>query len=150
MNDFAPLTESGREQARAAADALSTRGIDLIVASPMTRALETASVVSGAINVPIRIALDLREWLPDETYSWTTPQQVVAAYEDMVRHEGVRPDGHPHKWEPLEAVRIRAAAVLSELPSDLTVLAVCHEVVIYALTDQEATEHCGIVAYSRR
>lgn len=150
LNDFAPLTEAGRQQACAAADALSSRGIDLIVTSPMTRALETASTVSAALKVPMRVALDLREWLPDETWSWTTAQEVVEAYQDMVRHEGVRPEGHPFRWEPLQSVRTRAEAVLAELPSQLTVLAVCHEVVIYALTGKEATEHCSIVAYNRR
>lgn len=149
LNDFAPLTEAGREQAQRAAEKLTDRGIDLIVSSPMTRALETAGGVSVVLKVPIRIALDLREWLPDETLSWTTSRQVIAAYNDMIRHGGVRPEGHALCWEPLDAVRTRAQGALAALPGELTVLAICHAVVIYALTGQEVTEHCGVVPYQR-
>lgn len=134
LNDFAPLTDAGREQARVAAEGLAASSVDLIVSSPMTRAVETSSVVAGTLDVPMRIALDLREWLPDETLAWTTAEEVAAAYDDMVRHDGFRPEGHPLLWEPLQAVRTRAAAVITELPNELTVLVVCHAVVIYALT----------------
>lgn len=150
LNDFAPLTDKGRQQAQEAADAFASSGLDVIVSSPMTRAVETASVVSAALKVPMRIALDLREWLPDETMSWTTAEEVVGAYEDMLRHEGVRPEGNLLRWEPLPAVRARAEAAIAALPKDLTVLVICHAVVIYALTGQENTEHCGIVAYNPR
>lgn len=147
LNDFAPLTEKGRQQAQEAADTLAASEVKLIVTSPMTRAVETASVVSAALNVPMRVALDLREWLPDDTMSWTTAEEVVAAYEDMIRHGGVRPEGHPLRWEPLPDVRTRAEAVVAALPGDLNVLVICHAVVIYALTGQEDTKHCGVVAY---
>ena len=149
LNDLAPLTDAGRAQALEAGRRLSGRGIDLVLASPMTRALETACLVSSVLEVPMRIDLDLREWLPDETLSWTTSQQVIAAYEDMMQLEGSRPEGHPLRWEPLDAVRGRARAALVSLPADLSVLAVCHAVVIFALTGQEATEHCGVVRYER-
>jgi len=147
LNDFAPLTERGRQQARQAADAFAP-GLDLVVSSPMTRAVETACVLSAVLDAPVRIALDLREWLPDETLSWATAEEVRIAYADMLRHGGVRPEGHPLRWEPLPAVQARARAAIAALPRDLTILVVCHAVVIYALTGQENTEHCGVVAYS--
>lgn len=48
-----PLTERGREQARALARNAMGKGIEVILASPLQRAQETARAVSDAIGVPI-------------------------------------------------------------------------------------------------
>jgi broad specificity phosphatase PhoE len=139
-NDLAPLTELGREQARAAGHALTA---DLVLCSPMTRALQTAAIIAGIMNVGLSVEFDLREWLPDETYSWTTPAQVDEAYQDMRRYAGLRPDDHPIRWEPLHVVRHRALAALEPwVESDRHVVAVCHEVVIFSLTGHEHTGPC--------
>lgn len=48
-----PLTERGREQAALLARNAMGRGIEVIIASPLRRAQETARAVSEAIGVPI-------------------------------------------------------------------------------------------------
>lgn len=50
----APLTEMGQQQVRRAAERFEEK-IDLIVASPYTRALQTASLVADVHNVPMII-----------------------------------------------------------------------------------------------
>ncbi len=55
------LTPLGHEQARAAAVALRGHGIRRILASPYTRALETAAPVSEALGLPIQIHPVVRE-----------------------------------------------------------------------------------------
>lgn len=52
--DF-PLSEKGREQARALAARFAAEGAvyDLIVASPLSRALETAQILAQALNIPL-------------------------------------------------------------------------------------------------
>lgn len=49
----APLTELGRHQAAALAEKTRDLGIDLIISSPLQRALDTAKAVSGACGAPI-------------------------------------------------------------------------------------------------
>ena len=49
------LTEKGRRQAASVGERLRGREIDIIVSSPMTRALQTAKIVSQSINTPILI-----------------------------------------------------------------------------------------------
>jgi uncharacterized phosphatase len=111
----------------------------------MTRALQTAAVVAARLVVPLRVELDLREWLPDETYGWTTPGEVMTAYEDMVAHGGTRPNDHHFQWEPMTAVKSRAEGVLRpHLIGGPSVLAVCHEVLIHALTGHPRTPHAGM------
>ena len=54
QSDF-PLTEAGREQARALADRWLKEGMkfDLALTSPLSRARETAEIVAGKLNVPL-------------------------------------------------------------------------------------------------
>jgi ribonuclease H / adenosylcobalamin/alpha-ribazole phosphatase len=57
-----PLTAAGERQAAAAAARLAERGgIDLIVASPLRRALRTAEVAAAATGVPLQVDDDLAE-----------------------------------------------------------------------------------------
>lgn len=54
QSDF-PLSEKGREQARALAARWAAGGVtyDLAIASPLSRALETAQIISSALNLPL-------------------------------------------------------------------------------------------------
>ncbi len=47
-----PLTSDGRKQAKAAAKEIKEFGIDLIVSSPLSRALETAKIIAKEIGYP--------------------------------------------------------------------------------------------------
>ena len=55
------LTPLGHEQAEAAAKALAGEGITRIIASPYTRALQTAAPVARALGVPVFINPVVRE-----------------------------------------------------------------------------------------
>src|SRR2546422_11127651 len=57
-----PLTEQGRVQARLLGEALSTKQLDAVFASPLKRALETAGAVQQHHrDVQIEVMEDLRE-----------------------------------------------------------------------------------------
>lgn len=61
------LSESGRELARAAGDALSKEaGIDCIVTSPLARAVQTAEIVAHCLGYqgPIRCLASLQSEMP--------------------------------------------------------------------------------------
>lgn len=55
------LTEEGKRQARAAALALAAYPVERLIASPYTRALETAEIVAGELGLPIEVHLLVRE-----------------------------------------------------------------------------------------
>jgi broad specificity phosphatase PhoE len=55
------LTERGRAMVQETAKSLKEEGIDAIIASPLTRTLETAALISEAIGVPVRQDIRLRE-----------------------------------------------------------------------------------------
>jgi broad specificity phosphatase PhoE/ribonuclease HI len=89
-----PLTDAGRRQAAAAAAALGARGgIDVIVSSPLRRALWTAQAVAAATGAPVIVDDDLVEadfgkWeglsfaeasaqAPDEVTAWLASADVA-------------------------------------------------------------------------
>ena len=49
------LTEEGRRQAEAAAEALAGHGIERLIASPYSRALETAEIVARRLDLAITV-----------------------------------------------------------------------------------------------
>jgi broad specificity phosphatase PhoE/L-amino acid N-acyltransferase YncA len=147
-NDLAPLTELGVRQIEALTDRLRTLALCFILTSPMTRALQTAAVLSRALDLPLHVELDLHEWVPDLTYSWRSPEQVVALVEDMRRWGGEWPSDGPHPlWEQVSSVRERSLNVLrgyaqTEGPGAV----VTHGGVIESLTGREAAL-CDVVPF---
>jgi broad specificity phosphatase PhoE len=57
------LTETGREQVREAAEAIRRAGCPIarVLTSPYTRALQTAEILAGVLEVPVEIELLVRE-----------------------------------------------------------------------------------------
>jgi len=49
------LTETGREQARTAGEQMAGAGIDAIISSPLSRALDTAIAIGKATGVDVRV-----------------------------------------------------------------------------------------------
>ena len=78
-NDLAPLDALGRSQAEQTARDPRLKQGQLIVASPFTRALQTAAVLSRRLDLELRVEVGLHEWLPDLTYSYTDVETVERA-----------------------------------------------------------------------
>ncbi|MBQ8392436.1 MAG: histidine phosphatase family protein [Clostridia bacterium] len=55
------LTERGREQARAAADILKNEGIEIVIVSPLKRAMHTAEIINEKCNALMKIDNRLTE-----------------------------------------------------------------------------------------
>jgi broad specificity phosphatase PhoE len=56
-----PLNETGLSQANVAAEQLSGQGVELVISSPLIRALKTAAIVAEHIQRPIRVDSRLME-----------------------------------------------------------------------------------------
>ena len=105
-----PLTDRGREQARAAAGWIGAQFRPVrIVSSPYARARETAAILAEALGIPIVVESDLRERdygrLAGQAYATPRP-----GYE-RDRYWLWRPEG----GETLQEVLARVGAVLDGL-----------------------------------
>ncbi len=143
MADLAPLSVRGLEQAAAAAAQLAEVGATKLLSSPFTRTMHTASVVSCRIGLIIQVEFDLHEWLPDDTFAWKAHAEIRAFLDDFDQAGGEWPEGERRQWEPLSSVRRRASAALraavAGMPDNGALIAVCHEMVIRALTGEPLT-----------
>ena len=103
-----PLSDGGRQGARALARAPLWRAIDRIFTSPELKALETAQIIAGANGISVTAVEDLREverpvgqWLDDY-------HAAVAAY-------FAAPVVGAHGWEPPATAQARIRACINEL-----------------------------------
>lgn len=117
-----PLTDKGLEQARKLADRAGDRGIDLIIASPMVRAMTTARILSEAWDVPV--ISDSR--LVEQDYGvYEGRDRSDPGFLANKRHFAYRYPG----GESMMQMALRVYGLLEELKEshpDKTLLLVCH------------------------
>jgi broad specificity phosphatase PhoE len=132
------LTELGRTQADEAAQQLAGQGIERIIVSPYTRALQTARPVAAALGVPVTIDPIVRE-----RYAFAcdigSPRTVLAR--DWPEHDfaSIADIWWPEVEEPEDSIVGRAARFrtnLSERHDWANTLVVSHWGFILSLTGQ--------------
>jgi probable phosphoglycerate mutase len=99
-----PLNATGRAQAVQAAGLLKHRGIRTIVASPLSRARDTAATVAAALDLPVAIDEGLRE----ASFGAQEEQLMGEWFHDWVAERFV-----PEGGEPFATLRDRAAAAIN-------------------------------------
>lgn len=124
-----PLSDLGRTQALLAADRVGS--VDVIVASDLQRALETAAIISRVLGIgPVVVDEGLRERDAGE-WSGLTRAEIDEAWPGYLEAER-RPPG----FEPLEPFVARVRAALDRIHDQYEgadVLVVSHGGVIYGL-----------------
>ena len=94
------LTETGRQQAAAAAERLSGEGISLIYSSPMGRARETAAFTAERLHLPVQVLPYMHEisWggpdIPEHGHPWTLSDRMISEENYDFRMEAWRQ--HPY------------------------------------------------------
>ena len=120
-----PLNANGIAQAHAAAPLLVERGIARIIASPLSRAHDTAQVAAGLLGLPVQLDEGLRE----TSFGAQEGQPMVEWFNDWVAGTYTPPDA-----EPFADLRARAtAAVNRALAQPGLVLVVAHGALFRAM-----------------
>ena len=132
--EWIPLTLNGEQQVHHLAQQLQDVSPQIIITSPITRAMQTAAILGRAKNLPLQVEFDLHEWIPDLTFRWHNSEEVLSNFFEMVDLGGVWPEGETRVWEELTAVHDRVQAVLRCYTQYKTVFVVCHGAVIRSLT----------------
>ena len=127
-----PLNETGRAQAIAAAAMLRHRGIASIVASPLSRAHDTALAVAAVTGLPVAIEEGLRE----VSFGAQEGQPMSQWFNDWVAGDYTPPDA-----ESFASLKARAVAAINR-SLDLTapVLIVAHGALFRALRAEMGLE----------
>lgn len=118
-----PLTDLGLQQARRLAGALETSGAVRVVASPLTRTLQTATIIADVLGLPVEtddriIEMDYGAW--DGTPIADVPIDTWRAWR-------TDPEFRPPDGESLRDVSRRVGAAMGEwLTTDEPIIAVTH------------------------
>ncbi|MGI5131730.1 histidine phosphatase family protein [Pseudonocardia sp. CA-107938] len=138
------LTELGREQAAAVAPTVAGLRPDRLVSSDLSRAVDTAELISAATGLPLKLDPRLRETHLGE-WQGLTVDDIEAAWPGAIAHWRADPEWAPPGGESrLEVVR-RSRPVVEELDEELaggpdtTVVLVAHGGLIAGLV-------CGLLA----
>ena len=156
MHPDARLSPLGRQQVEEARSELAALDHELIVTSPLTRAIETAVGLFGGGRAPIVVEPLAREWLCSSCDVGRSPRALAAAYPDLVFdhledpwwHVGAcDPNGIP--VEPEEALLSRVTAFRTWLVArpERAITVVSHGGFLFRLSGQSFA-NCGLVTWS--
>lgn len=122
------LTEEGVRQARRLGLALKDKKIDLILSSPLSRAMETARIINSYLNLPLITENRLTEW--DYGDYEAMPLEKATDFPAAKLEFGVRMGGSGESVFELAHRVYSAIDDMRRLYDGKTVLAVCHGGVI--------------------
>jgi len=110
-----PLSEEGREQARALAERLAGESLSVLVASDLRRARETAEIAGGRLGIATRLEPGLRE-LDVGDWSGLARDEIARRWpEDFDRFRAGDLDVRPGGGETRRELRARVVAALCSL-----------------------------------
>lgn len=131
--EFVPLTERGVSQIERLGQQLHDHQAELILSSPLTRAMQSAAILSRELDLPVKVEFDLREWVPDFTNTYEGSDAVLMAYTELLEAGGEWPKDVKKRWEPMSSVHQRVTDTLVRYTHHDRVFVVCHGAVITSL-----------------
>ena len=143
--DFAPLSENGIKQAEAMAVDERLKTAELIVSSPYTRALQTASIISRVTGLRIHVEADLHEWIPDKNNTYKSSEEAFRLTEEFNECNGIYPEGCTMKWETIEEIKTRMRRVADKYAKYDRVIFVGHSMAFKAFVNIDHMNPAEIV-----
>lgn len=110
-HELGKLTELGVKQAHEVSFDHRLKGAELIIASPYTRALQTASIISRITQIPLVVENDVHEWMPDLTHKFQIPVW-DDLWNDFMGSQGYRKEDSSFNWESLDQIKDRMLKAL--------------------------------------
>lgn len=111
-----PLSPRGEVQARFVTERMRSLGAQVILASPMPRALDTARAIESVTKCPLEIHAELRELLPPSALigkQYESPEGIAYTHERIAHHYD--PEYSYADEESYAALHDRSCAVLRML-----------------------------------
>ena len=98
---FSPLTKKGRKQVLLSASDPRLTDCSIIISSPYTRALESASILSKKLNLELIVEPTIFEWMGDKYARHYEESGEETRIEEYNRLNGVYPKGENREWEKI-------------------------------------------------
>ena len=139
--DLAPLSEKGRQQAQELCQNPLFQSADLLVASAVTRALETASYLACATGLPLRVEPLLHEWQVYETGI----ENFETARCLFLENKGELLPNSPVQYETAEEMRSRFLKSMRKYRDYQTVVVVTHRMLMRQFVPNETIDFCQVI-----
>ena len=141
--DLAPLSERGRQQAQELSKNSLLHSADLLVSSAVTRALETASYVTCATGLPLRVEPLLHEW---QVYG-TGIENFETARSLFLENKGELLPNSPIQYETATEMKSRFLECMSKYRDYQTVIVVSHNMLMRQFVPNEKIDFCQVIEY---
>lgn len=139
--DLAPLTENGILEVKETINDKIFGNSDILISSPYTRTMQTASIIANKYNLDINVEVLLHEWIPDLTGTYHTKEEMVRNLRIARKEYGLKLEepnlSYSDDIEPLEEVKKRGIYVLEKYSNYNKVIVVTHGMVINMLTGEK-------------
>jgi broad specificity phosphatase PhoE len=145
--DIAPLDPSGEQQVMDQIPNILEFNPEIIISSPVTRALHTAIIVAR-LNIPLKVEFPLYDWLPDLRFQRLTIDELRSRSGEFNRYSGEWPLGEKRLWETVSMMRKRITSVLDKYKELKRVLVVCHQEPIHSVTGQKEVGLATLVPFN--
>ena len=111
------------------------KNADLIITSPYTRTMQTACILSRALNLKVIVEEDLMEWRADINFKYNGYDDIKKAKEEYEKNNGIHNKSDQYNWEEKRSLRERAEKVLFRYKNYNKIIVVAHGILIKALTN---------------
>ena len=139
--DLAPLSEKGRRQAQELCQNPLLQSANLLVTSAVTRALETASYVTCATGLSLRVEPLLHEW---QVYESGIENFEKARTLFLENNGKLLPDS-PIQYETAEEMRARFLESMAKYREHQTVVVVAHRMLMRQFVPDEKIDFCQVI-----
>ena len=139
--DLAPLSEKGRKQAQELCQNPLFQSADLLVASSVTRALETASYLASAIGLPLRVEPLLHEWQVYESGI----DRFEEARRLFLENKGELLPNSLVQYETATEMKSRFIECMAKYREHQTVVVVAHRMLMRQFVPDEKIDFCQVI-----
>ena len=139
--DLAPLSEKGRQQAQELCQNPLLQSANLLVTSAVTRALETASYVSCATGLPLRVEPMLHEWQVYEAGI----ENFEKARCLFLENKGELLPNSPIQYETATEMKSRFLESMAKYRDYQTVIVVTHNMLMRQFVPNEKIDFCQVI-----
>ena len=143
--DLAPLTEEGIKMVENVSFDKRFDNAEIIVSSPLTRAMHTSAIISKNMQLDIKVEIDLQEWISDLSFKYSSEEEILRAEKLCTQYKGVCPDDCEINFENFENVFNRAKTALLRYRNYKKIIVVSHSVVIRRFVSYPNIPRCGII-----
>ncbi len=109
------LTQTGRGEAAAVAAHLAAERADVVVTSPVERAIETAIPIAAALGAPLQVDDRLTEWRLLQRWAGVVWEDLGELFPGETQAYLAHPDDLPFSPESITEVADRIASVVTDL-----------------------------------